>query len=123
MSRMLFRTAEEYMLAGDGVLRDHATTRLREALYELERNEDLLARAKRRWMYDQGRKAGVNPEEPATAAGLSWAWRKTAIAQDIVGDIQLWKSRLEVYAAVLGAVPAPVNVAHTVAPGRVHYGG
>lgn len=128
MTRRLFTNRDSYMLAKNAELRDHADERLREALYEIERNEDLLQRAKKRWMYDQARRAGVDADEPATRAGLSWAWRKTAIAQDIIGDIQLWKSRLEVYSAVLGGVDKPVNMTQGItggihmAPGQGGYG-
>jgi hypothetical protein len=100
--RMLFPGRDDYMNCESDALVAHSRSRMRECLFEIERHEDKLQCAKKRWMYDQARKAGVNVEDPVVVAGLAWTWRKTAIAQDIIGDIQLWKSRLEVYAAVVG---------------------
>ena len=110
MSRMGWPTQDALNDATPSQIAAHCLDRLRECLFEVERHEDRLARVKRRWFHDQARKAGVDADDPATAAGLSWAWRKTAIAQDIVGDIKLWADRTSFYASVHGAFNSDVRV-------------
>lgn len=104
MARMMFPDRSMYRDASPSQLVAHSRQRLVECLAEIEYHEDRLQRAKRRWYREQERRTGVDIiGNPAEEAAQSWLWRKTALAQDIVGDIQLWASRAQLYIGVISS--------------------